>query len=33
MTTQGGMVRGSCEQPGAYRSAPYSADYVFWRAE
>jgi hypothetical protein len=33
INTQGGLVRGPCEQAGAYRSAPYSADYVFWRAE
>jgi len=33
INTQGGVVRGPCTQAGAYRSAPYSADYVFWRAE
>jgi hypothetical protein len=33
INTQGGMAAGSCEQAGAYRSVPYSADYVFWRAE
>lgn len=33
VNTQGGLLRGPCDQAGAYRSAPYSADYVFWRAE
>jgi len=33
INTQGGMARGPCDEPGAYRSVPYSADYVFWRAE
>ena len=33
INTQGGMAAGSCAQAGAYRSVPYSADYVFWRAE
>lgn len=33
INTQGGMARGPCEQAGAYRSVPYAADYVFWRAE
>jgi hypothetical protein len=33
INTQGGMARGQCDQAGAYRSVPYSADYVFWRAE
>jgi len=33
VNTQGGLLRGSCEQAGSYRSVPYSADYVFWRAE
>ena len=33
INTQGGMAAGSCEQAGAYRSVPYAADYVFWRAE
>ena len=27
--TQGGKLDGACDQPGAFRSAPYSADYVF----
>ena len=29
--TSGGKLDGACEQPGAFRSAPYSADYVFLR--
>jgi len=33
INTQGGVARGPCTQAGAYRSVPYSADYVFWRAE
>ncbi len=33
INTQGGMVSGPCDQAGAYRNVPYSADYVFWRAE
>ncbi|SEM67421.1 Protein of unknown function [Bradyrhizobium sp. OK095] len=33
INTQGGLARGPCDQAGSYRSAPYSADYVFWRAE
>jgi hypothetical protein len=33
INTQGGLLRGPCDQAGAYRSVPYSADYVFWRAE
>lgn len=33
INTQGGMASGPCEQAGAYRSVPYSADYIFWRAE
>ncbi|MGY8705712.1 DUF3455 domain-containing protein [Bradyrhizobium sp. 18BD] len=33
INTQGGLVRGPCNQPGAHRSVSYSADYVFWRAE
>jgi len=33
INTQGGVTRGACQQAGAYRSVPYSADYVFWRAE
>jgi hypothetical protein len=29
--TQGGKIEGACETVGTYRSAPYSADYVFLR--
>ena len=31
INTQGGKLEGACDKPGAYRSAPYSADYVFLR--
>ncbi len=31
INTAGGAVRGACDQAGALRSAPYSADYVFLR--
>src|ERR1700676_4862766 len=31
INTQGGKLEGACEKPGATRSAPYSADYVFLR--
>lgn len=31
INTKGGKLEGACEQPGAFRSAPYSADYVFLR--
>ncbi|WP_347336769.1 DUF3455 domain-containing protein [Bradyrhizobium neotropicale] len=33
INTEGGMVKGPCDQAGIFRSVPYSADYVFWRAE
>ena len=33
INTLGGVTRGACQQAGAYRSVPYSADYVFWRVE
>ena len=33
INTQGGVIRGACQQAGTYRSVPYSADYVFWRVE
>jgi len=33
INTQGGVTRGACQQAGALRSVPYSADYVFWRVE
>jgi hypothetical protein len=29
--TQGGKLDGTCDQPGTFRNAPYSADYVFLR--
>ncbi|KJC60195.1 hypothetical protein UP10_14035 [Bradyrhizobium sp. LTSPM299] len=29
--TKGGIAHGACERAGDYRSAPYSADYVFLR--
>jgi len=31
INTSGGVVQGSCEDEGDYRSVPYSADYVFLR--
>jgi hypothetical protein len=31
INTRGGKLDGACDQPGAFRSAPYSADYVFLR--
>jgi hypothetical protein len=31
INTKGGKVEGPCDQPGAFKSAPYSADYVFLR--
>jgi uncharacterized protein DUF3455 len=31
INTQGGKLDGACEKAGAYRSVPYSADYVFLR--
>jgi Protein of unknown function (DUF3455) len=31
VNTKGGVVKGSCESAGSYRSVPYSADYVFQR--
>lgn len=31
INTKGGVVQGSCENEGDYRSVPYSADYVFLR--
>jgi uncharacterized protein DUF3455 len=31
INTQGGMLAGACDAAGAFRSAPYSADYVFLR--
>jgi hypothetical protein len=29
--TEGGKLDGACDQPGTYRSVPYSAQYVFLR--
>jgi hypothetical protein len=31
INTQGGKLAGACDTAGAFRSAPYSADYVFLR--
>jgi hypothetical protein len=31
INTQGGQLGGACDSTGSYRSAPYSADYVFLR--
>ncbi|WP_291685725.1 DUF3455 domain-containing protein [Bradyrhizobium sp.] len=31
INTKGGKLDGACDQPGSFRSAPYSADYVFLR--
>jgi hypothetical protein len=31
INTQGGNLQGTCDKAGAYRSMPYSADYVFLR--
>jgi hypothetical protein len=31
INTQGGVITGSCNKAGAFRSAPYSAEYVFLR--
>jgi hypothetical protein len=31
INTQGGVITGSCNRAGAFRSAPYSAEYVFLR--
>jgi hypothetical protein len=31
INTQGGKFEGACDKAGAFRSAPYSADYVFLR--
>ena len=31
INTQGGKLDGACDKPGATRSVPYSADYVFLR--
>jgi hypothetical protein len=31
INTQGGKLEGACDKPGTFKSAPYSADYVFLR--
>jgi Protein of unknown function (DUF3455) len=31
INTQGGKLEGACDKVGSFRSAPYSADYVFLR--
>jgi hypothetical protein len=31
INTQGGKLEGTCDKAGGFRSAPYSADYVFLR--
>jgi Protein of unknown function (DUF3455) len=31
INTQGGQLAGTCDKPGATKSAPYSAEYVFLR--
>jgi len=31
INTQGGKLEGACDKAGAFRSAPYAADYVFLR--
>jgi hypothetical protein len=31
VNTTGGKAEGTCNKAGAYRSIPYSADYVFLR--
>ena len=31
LNTKGGTASGPCEQPGAFLSVPYSADYAFYR--
>jgi Protein of unknown function (DUF3455) len=31
INTQGGQLTGACDKPGATKSAPYSAEYVFLR--
>ncbi len=31
INTQGGKLEGACDKAGSFRSAPYSADYVFRR--
>jgi hypothetical protein len=31
INTRGGKLEGACDEPGAFRSVPYSAEYVFLR--
>ena len=31
INTVGGVMSGTCDEPGAFHSAPYAADYVFLR--
>jgi len=31
INTQGGKLDGACDKAGSFRSAPYSAEYVFLR--
>ena len=33
INTKGGKLEGACDKPGAFRSVPYSADYVFLRKD
>jgi Protein of unknown function (DUF3455) len=33
INTHGGAAQGACDQAGAFRSVPYSADYVFSKRE
>ena len=33
VNTQGGVMQGSCEEPGSFLGIPYSADYVFLRVD
>lgn len=33
INTKGGVATGSCDEAGSFRSAPYSADYVFLRKD
>jgi hypothetical protein len=33
INTQGGKLEGACDKAGTFRSAPYSADYVFLRKD
>ena len=32
INTKGGIAQGSCDKAGGFLSVPYSADYIFWRA-